>query len=156
MFFTYSRVQHYFENCTLKYDVGPYKKGDNLDYILRIPGTYTFVFYDYGSAYSDSLYKMSLRKFIRVHSSARKIQRAWRRCISDPSHEVCRKRLLDEYKEVPKRHVSREMIEVTYDFGAELNEQMPRVPSYHLKTSRTDEYEYEPELPGPLGKRIFF
>jgi hypothetical protein len=30
---------------------------------------------------------------------ALKIQRAWRKCISDPSHAVCKRRLLREFKE---------------------------------------------------------
>jgi hypothetical protein len=35
-----------------------------------------------------------LKKYI----CANKIKRAWRRCISDPSYLICRKRLLREYK----------------------------------------------------------
>ncbi len=32
--------------------------------------------------------------------SALKIQRAWRKCTSDPSHAVCKRRLLREFKEL--------------------------------------------------------
>lgn len=36
----------------------------------------------------------------RKHSVAKKIQRAWRKAISDPSYAMCRKRLLQEFEEM--------------------------------------------------------
>jgi hypothetical protein len=35
-----------------------------------------------------------------LNNRAKCIQRAWRRCISDPSYKVCRKRLQAEYQEM--------------------------------------------------------
>ena len=35
-----------------------------------------------------------------LNNRAKMIQRSWRRCISDPSYKVCRKRLQEEYQEM--------------------------------------------------------
>lgn len=48
---------------------------------------------------------VSIKRFIvhmrgeRETRAARKIQRAWRRCVSDPSYKVCKTRLEREFRE---------------------------------------------------------
>lgn len=58
--------------------------------------------YPYGSPYPEELRHIqtviSLVEFV-AHSRARRIQRAWRRAISDPSYQMCQRRLMREWND---------------------------------------------------------
>lgn len=162
MFFTFSkRFCNVFESCYLKHDIRPHKKGDFINCIVKKPDTTTFLlFVEYGRCY-----EMCLAKFIKFHSSVKKIQRAWRRCISDPEYKICKKRLLDELNEVVFPKCSREIEKFEYDFRPdypEIYDKPLHSTKYHLKYNRRHMYMYdyseseEDELPMPSGKRIFF
>lgn len=49
----------------------------------------------------------AMRNYRYHHALAKKIQRAWRRAVSDPSYTVCRKRLLGEYVELASDYNAR-------------------------------------------------
>ena len=87
------RFIHYVD-CTMKWNVGPIKKGQVVA-IIVIRGTHVD-FYKYHNGY-EHVYTCELMK---MQSSVRKIQRVWRRCISDPSYKVCKKRLLYEFQDM--------------------------------------------------------
>lgn len=164
MFFTYlSRPyrHNYYVNCTLTLDIGPFKKGQHIDVIYNKQFTTTFTVCTKYESYS-----ISLRKLIRIHSAARKIQSAWRRCISDPSYKICIKRLLNEYKLdecVPKEKIGYEHVSFDFDLSPESPEiydkpLMSIRERIRLARNREDyepEPELEPELPFPLGKNIY-
>lgn len=48
----------------------------------------------------DTMSRMCKYIMFRHNRSARKIQTAWRRCVTDPSYRVCRARLLREFAEL--------------------------------------------------------
>lgn len=157
-------------DCYLTCDIGPFKKGEYVREIYRFERTNVFRIYK--ECYK-CVYKLDLTKFLRVHSSARKIQRAWRRCVSDPNYTVCKKRLLNEFNNVePKtnvyydREVSDNWLNYIYNFELEgpvicdpyvisnrqrIKETKERIPYY-----QHDEAEPEEDFAVPKGKRSFF
>lgn len=167
MFFTYSYYSNgLYYDCYLTHDIGPYKAGHNLAYIYRPKERSTTFVLD---PRWDLPYRMSIAKFIRVHSAARKIQRAWRRCVSDPSYQVCQKRLLNEFEGTVVDGGGRKIEDVSmeFDFSAEV----PEIIDKHVQTMKRrvniekdrmrhaylfSDIEIEPELPSPQGKRKFF
>ena len=62
--------------------------------IIPSSSSYTWIFVYY-------MMKRIEKRLTRVYESihARKIQRAWRRCISDPNYQVCKRRLVREFSE---------------------------------------------------------
>ena len=172
MFFTYKyNISHSYGcgylHCNLTCDIGPFKKGDSIRYIYRKDRSTVFKF--------CNPYLVVYELDLRVHSSARIIQRAWRRCISDPSYQVCKKRLLNEYNNVePKKSVYIKD-ENSYNFeldGPEIFDPCVISVRQRIKDAKEyinymnrygylyDEYQYhdqeEQDFVIPMGKRIFF
>lgn len=172
MFFTYKHLPYEwgcYSHCYLTCDIGPFKKGEYFREIYRFERTNVFRLCQ---NYYEFSYNLDLTKFLRVHSSARRIQRAWRRCISDPSYTVCKKRLLREYYNVePKtvdidHAVSENWLNYIYNFELvgpvicdpylismrqRIKEAKERIPYEEYY-----EQEQEQEFAVPIEKRKFF
>lgn len=84
-----TKIHH--QMCTMKCDIGPFKKGQSVFCIEREIGSSLFIFQNIFNKYQYSC------DIIKMQSSARKIQRVWRRCISDPEYTVCKNRLQNEF-----------------------------------------------------------
>lgn len=50
--------------------------------------------------YSKYLKGIQFLKRLAISFKATRIQRAWRRCISNPAYKVCQKRLLKEFRDL--------------------------------------------------------
>lgn len=176
VFFTYSQIEwgNYID-CHLKYDIGPYKKGEYIQSICRYKGTNTYTLYSHINWWSEKAYVVTLTRFMRANAFARRIQRAWRRCISDPEYNICKKRLMKEYREekvetiiIKKEEPSDDWLKHIYNFDFDLNDLLyPKCESYrkHIKDAKNSMryYQYqefdeddEEEFACPIGKRNFF
>ena len=168
MFFTYKYAPYSWAcywNCYLTCDIGPYKKGEYFREIYRIDRTNVFRLHKY----YNCAYKLDLTKFLRVHSSARRIQRAWRRCISDPSYQVCKKRLLNEFNNVEPKKTFYTKDEGSYEWiynfelvGPDIYDPYLISVKERIKKAKEqipyydDYYDQEYEFAVPIEKRKFF
>jgi hypothetical protein len=52
------------------------------------------------AVYNRVIYAPLRTEMIMINHNAEVLQRTWRRCVTDPSHPVCRRRLLYEFDQV--------------------------------------------------------
>lgn len=91
---THSLGWVFYRNVIFLCDVGPIKKGRKFYEIERKDEI--FIAREYDFTYEE-VFRHAFT--MREYGAAKIIQRRWRTCISDPSFEVCKKRLYREYLE---------------------------------------------------------
>jgi hypothetical protein len=52
--------------------------------------------------YNENIYAPLRTEMIMANHNAQVLQRTWRRCITDPAHPACRRRLMYEFDQVAK------------------------------------------------------
>ena len=85
----------YYVDCAMKWNIGPIKMGQIVDVVVLSTSSVEFFTYNRTHGSYSCIYSCNL---VKMQSSARKIQRVWRRCIADPNFVICKKRLLKEFE----------------------------------------------------------
>lgn len=86
-----------YENVRICINYMLLKKGDRYDSVFADSEGYM----GFWKNCSDELPVFVINDFREVMREvymARKIQRAWRKCVSDPEYNVCKKRLMNEFR----------------------------------------------------------